>query len=147
MQQSCWAADAPQCRLTKTRGERRAAMNWYLEVLKKYAVFSGRARRKEYWMFALFNFIIFLVLEIVLGMAGAIIGSDLNIIGLLYTLAVILPSLSVGVRRLHDIGRSGWWLLIAFVPLIGAIVLLLFHVKDSTPGENEYGENPKETAA
>jgi uncharacterized membrane protein YhaH (DUF805 family) len=117
-------------------------MNWYLEVLKKYAVFSGRARRKEYWMFALFNIIISFVLGFIEGLAGgpgALAG--------IYSLAVLIPSLAVSVRRLHDTDRSGWWLLIALIPLIGALVLLVFVVQDSQPGENQYGLNPKTTLA
>lgn len=113
-------------------------MNWYLEVLKKYAVFSGRARRKEYWMFFLFNFIIASVLWVV----GELVGSQ--IIGTLYDLAVLIPSIAVFVRRLHDTGRSGWWSFIALIPLIGWIVLLLYMVEDSNPGQNRYGANPKE---
>lgn len=116
-------------------------MNWYLEVLKKYAVFSGRARRKEYWMFILFNFIIVLGLGVVEGLAGGP-----GVLGSLYSLAVLIPSIAVSVRRLHDTNRSGWWLLIGVVPLIGAIVLLIFVVQDSQPGENRYGPNPKAAA-
>lgn len=114
-------------------------MNWYLEVLKKYAVFAGRARRTEYWMFFLFNIIIALVLGFVEGLVGSP-----GVIGMLYGLAVLIPGVAVSVRRLHDTGRSGWWLLIAFVPLFGAIVLLVFMVQDSKPGQNQYGANPKE---
>lgn len=113
-------------------------MNWYLEVLKKYAVFNGRARRKEYWMFVLFNVIIGFVLGFIEGLFGGP-----GIIGLLYSLAVLIPGIAVAVRRLHDTGRSGWWFLIAFVPIIGAIVLLVFMVQDSEPGQNQYGVNPK----
>jgi uncharacterized membrane protein YhaH (DUF805 family) len=112
-------------------------MNWYLAVLKKYADFSGRARRKEFWMFALFNFIIAIVLGIVDGMIG------MPVLGLIYSLAVLLPGLAVGARRLHDIGKSGWWLLIGLVPLVGLIVLIIFFVMDSNPGDNQYGPNPK----
>jgi len=117
-------------------------MNWYLEVLKKYAVFGGRARRKEYWMFFLFNIIIAFVLGFVEGLAGGP-----GIVGMLYSLAVLIPGIAVSVRRLHDTGRSGWWLLIGLVPLIGAIVLLVFMVQDSNPGENQYGANPKTETA
>lgn len=113
-------------------------MNWYIEVLKKYAVFTGRARRKEYWMFVLFNFIISLVLSYIARLAG---GS--NIIGYIYSLAVFVPSVAVGVRRLHDTNRTGWWLLIMFLPLIGAIVIIVFMVLDSDDVKNQYGENPK----
>ncbi|MDO6748485.1 DUF805 domain-containing protein [Gilvimarinus sp. 1_MG-2023] len=121
-------------------------MSWYLEVLKKYAVFSGRARRKEYWFFALFNIIAILVLGLVDNMAGmfnAEIG--LGLLSGLYYLAIVVPSIAVSVRRLHDTGRTGWWVLIAFFPLVGALILLVFMVMDSKPGTNQYGDNPKET--
>ncbi|MHC4458274.1 MAG: DUF805 domain-containing protein [Planctomycetota bacterium] len=117
-------------------------MNWYLEVLKKYAVFSGRARRKEYWMFFLFNIII----AFVLGLIEGLVGSQ-GIVAMLYFLAVLIPGIAVSVRRLHDTDRSGWWLLIGLIPLIGAIVLLVFLVQDSKPGENQYGLNPKTETA
>jgi uncharacterized membrane protein YhaH (DUF805 family) len=113
-------------------------MNWYLDVLKKYAVFSGRARRKEYWMFFLFNIII----VIAIGFVESIIGSP-GVIGMLYSLAVLIPGIAVSIRRLHDTGRTGWWMLVALVPVIGAIVLLIFMVQDSKPGTNQYGANPK----
>ncbi len=117
-------------------------MNWYLEVLKKYAVFSGRAQRKEYWMFLLFNLIITFVLYLIEGLVGGP-----GIVGGLYSLAVLIPGIAVGVRRLHDTNRSGWWLLISLIPLIGTIVLIVFLVQDSQPGENRYGPNPKAVAA
>jgi uncharacterized membrane protein YhaH (DUF805 family) len=113
-------------------------MDGYLQTLKKYADFSGRSRRTEYWMFFLFNFIIGIamsVVDYVLGTAG--------ILGLLFALAILIPSIAVGVRRLHDTDRSGWWLLIGFVPFIGAIVLIVFFVLDSSPGSNRFGANPK----
>lgn len=115
-------------------------MEWYLTVLKKYAVFSGRARRQEYWFFVLFNFLISLALGFIDGLIGFTAeGSGLGVLGALYSLAVFIPSLAVGVRRLHDTGRSGWWLLIAFVPLVGIIVLIVFLASNSEPGENKYG--------
>jgi uncharacterized membrane protein YhaH (DUF805 family) len=112
-------------------------MNWYLEVLKKYVEFDGRARRTEYWMFALVNFIVSLVLAFLL---GRVLG---GVIPALYSLAVLLPSIAVTIRRLHDTGRTGWWWLIVFVPVIGWIVLLIFMVLDSDAGENQYGPSPK----
>jgi uncharacterized membrane protein YhaH (DUF805 family) len=122
-------------------------MNWYLAVLKKYAVFSGRARRKEYWFFLLFNIIITIVLSMVDGAMGTFaLEAGLGLLSGIYSLAVLIPSLAVGVRRLHDTNRSGWWLLIGLIPLIGAIVLLIFFVLDGTPGENQYGANPKSEA-
>jgi uncharacterized membrane protein YhaH (DUF805 family) len=122
-------------------------MSWYIAVLKKYAVFSGRARRKEYWMFVLFN-LIFLAVATIL---DSVLKTNFERLpyGWIYTvyaLAVVIPSLAVAIRRLHDIGKSGWWLLIALVPLIGSIWLLVLYVKDSQPGENQYGPNPKDIA-
>ena len=116
-------------------------MNWYLEVLKKYAVFEGRARRTEYWMFFLFNLIISFVIGFVEGMFGSP-----GILYLIYALAVLIPGIAVSVRRLHDIGKSGWWILIGLVPLVGPIILLVFAVMDSQPGDNEFGPNPKAAA-
>jgi uncharacterized membrane protein YhaH (DUF805 family) len=119
-------------------------MNWYLEALKKYAVFSGRARRKEYWYFVLFNIIIGIVLGFIDGATGSFSPeAGMGLLGGIYTLAVLIPGIAVSVRRLHDTDRSGWWLLIALVPLIGAIVLIVFMVQDSKPEKNQYGVNPK----
>ena len=124
-------------------------MEWYLKVMKQYADFSGRARRKEYWMFVLFN-IIFLVvaaiLDNVLGLSFKLYGQSLGY-GWLYTLyclAIIVPGLAVCVRRLHDIGKSGWWYFIGLVPLVGVIVLIVWFCTDSQAGKNEWGANPKE---
>jgi uncharacterized membrane protein YhaH (DUF805 family) len=111
-------------------------MNWYLEALKKYAVFRGRARRREYWYFMLFSVLAMALFEIVGGRTG-------GILLVVYALLLFLPSLAVSVRRLHDTNRSGWWLLINMVPFIGAIVLFVFLVLDSQRGENQYGPNPK----
>lgn len=113
-------------------------MEWYLAVLKNYTGFGGRARRQEYWMFLLFNVII----AFVLGFVEALFGSP-GILGMLYSLAVFIPSIAVSMRRLHDTGRSGLWLLIGFVPVLGAIVLLIFFVQNSMQGENQYGSSPK----
>ena len=106
--------------------------SWYVEVLKKYAVFEGRASREEFWMYTLVNFIVSVVLHLVSGVLGG-----------LYSLAVLVPSLAVGARRLHDTGRSGWLLLIGLIPLIGIIVLIVFWVQDSQAGANDHGPNPK----
>ncbi|MDX1300866.1 DUF805 domain-containing protein [Photobacterium sp.] len=119
-------------------------MNWYLHVLKNYAVFSGRSRRQEYWYFFLFNILISIALGFVdtlLATPGTEDGA--GILGTIYSLAVLIPSIAVGVRRLHDTGRTGWWMLIGLIPLIGALVLIYFFVQDSQPGTNEYGANPK----
>lgn len=115
-------------------------MNYYLMVLKKYAEFNGRSQRSEYWYFFLFNILI----SIVLSIASSIIGDDNRIFGSLYSLAVFIPSIAVGVRRLHDTGKSGWMILISIIPLIGWIWLIVLFATDSTPGSNEYGPNPKE---
>jgi len=123
-------------------------MNWYLQALKQYAVFKGRARRKEYWFFALFNLIVSIVLTGVDYMTGSL-DPELGV-GLLsgiYSLAILIPSLAVTVRRLHDTDRTGWWVLIAFIPFIGAIVLLVFMLLDSKPGDNQHGPNPKGVTA
>ncbi|MGO9512368.1 MAG: DUF805 domain-containing protein [Steroidobacteraceae bacterium] len=122
-------------------------MNWYLDVLKKYAQFSGRARRKEYWFFVLFSAIISLVLMMIDSATGMKVAAGYGLLSSLYSLAVLIPSLAVAVRRLHDTTRSGWWLLIGFIPLIGAIILIIFFVSDSSPETNEYGPNPKSAAA
>lgn len=118
-------------------------MGLYLSVLKKYAVFSGRASRKEYWMFYLISIIIALVLGLIEGIVAFNPERDVSVLASIFSFAILLPSIAVSVRRLHDIGRSGWWLLIAFVPLIGPIILLVFLLKDSSSGENKYGDRPK----
>jgi uncharacterized membrane protein YhaH (DUF805 family) len=113
-------------------------MDWYMMVWRKFAEFNGRSRRSEYWMFMLFHCIIFLILclsTFVLGRVGMVLCG-------LYGLAAIVPSISLAVRRLHDVGMNGLWLLLAFVPL-GNLVLLVFACLDSTPGPNQYGPNPK----
>jgi uncharacterized membrane protein YhaH (DUF805 family) len=119
-------------------------MNWYFEVLKKYAVFDGRARRMEYWMFVLFNVIISIVLAVIDGMLGTSNRDGWGLLRGIYTLAVFLPGIAVGVRRLHDTGRSGLWMLIALVPCVGGLILLVFMIQEGQTGANEYGFNPKE---
>lgn len=124
-------------------------MNWYLKVLKQYADFSGRARRKEFWMFVLFNFIF----SIIAMFLDKVLGTTLNIyeqsvdygwIYLIYGLLVLIPFIAVSVRRLHDIGKSGWAYLIGLIPIVGAIILLVWFCKDSEISENKWGPNPKE---
>jgi uncharacterized membrane protein YhaH (DUF805 family) len=117
-------------------------MNWYLAVLKNYAGFSGRARRTEYWMFLLFNVLI----SIGLGIVEAILGTG-GVVGILYSLAVLVPGLAVSIRRLHDTNRSGWWLLVALVPIVGVIVLIVFAAQEGTEGANAYGTDPKSPPA
>lgn len=112
--------------------------DYYLEVLRKYTVFSGRARRAEFWWFTLINWIISVVLQLIDNAVGT--G---GILGGLYALGVLLPSIAVAIRRLHDTDRSGWWLLLVLIPIIGWLVLLYFYVLDSQPEPNQYGPSPK----
>ena len=111
-------------------------------------MFSGRSRRKEYWYFVLFNIIVSIVLAGIDALLGTFSSaSNIGLLSGIYSLAVLIPTLAVSVRRLHDIDRSGWWILIGLVPLIGAIVLLVFALLEGTPGSNRYGPNPKEATA
>ncbi len=113
-------------------------MNWYLQVIKQYANFEGRARRKEYWMFVLINTII----SYALLYSVVLLGSTGTIAYYAYSLLVLIPSIAVGIRRLHDTGKSGWWLLISLT-IIGIVWLLILLCQDSEEETNEYGENPK----
>jgi uncharacterized membrane protein YhaH (DUF805 family) len=110
-------------------------MENYLSVLQKYAVFEGRASRKEFWMFYLFNLIANVILWIL-----SLIG--LGFLSYIYALFILVPSLAVGVRRLHDINKSGWWMFIAFIPIIGAIWLIILWAMEGTGGPNNYGSEP-----
>ena len=129
---------------------RRYSIHWYLQVLKKYIVFSGRARRNEFWMFQIFNTLAFIIFPIISTIFPIIIGWDLDLIlivyGLsmgLYGLGTLIPSLAVSIRRLHDTGRSGWRLLVGLMPLVGWILTLIWYLSDSEARENKYGPNPK----
>ncbi len=117
-------------------------MNEYLAVLKKYAVFTGRSARKEYWMFVLIHIIAIIILSMIEQSAG-LVSNGSGILSSVYSLAVLLPALGVAIRRLHDTNRSGWWLLLGFIPLIGAIVLIVFMATDSQAGANKYGPSVK----
>ena len=120
-------------------------MNWYLIAMKNYLGFSGRARRKEYWFFQLFNFIIIVILS---GLDFIIfMSSDQTIIGMLsgaYLLGAFLPGIAVTFRRFHDTGKSAWWWLINFVPMVGTLIYLFILFLDSEPGDNKYGPYPKQ---
>ncbi len=119
-------------------------MNWYLLVLKKYVDFSGRARRKEYWMFMLFHVIFAVAAVIVDDLMGLSFDeSGVGLVYILYAVATFLPGLAVSVRRLHDIGKSGWMILISLIPIIGGIWLLVLAVTEGEPNANQYGPNPK----
>jgi len=115
-------------------------MNWYIKAWKKYAVFGGRAARQEYWYFLLFHILVYILLSIIAGVIGGKVGGSLLS---LYTFAVTIPGLSATVRRLHDTNRSGWWILIAAVPFVGAIALLVFLAQESHAIENQYGPIPR----
>ncbi|MCA9005660.1 MAG: DUF805 domain-containing protein [Planctomycetaceae bacterium] len=129
-------------------------MNWYLKALKNFATLDGRARRLEYWMFTLFD-VIFTILSFVV---GAVLGRVLNldealggiglgaVLCLLYLLVVLMPKLSVTVRRLHDTDRSGLWLLVFLIPGIGPLVMFVMMILEGTQGPNQYGPDPKATA-
>ena len=121
-------------------------MGWFIEALKKYAVFGGRSRRGEYWFFTLFSLIITVVLSIIDRVTGTFDSSaGMGLLSGIFSLAILIPSIAVSVRRLHDIDRTGWWFLLWLVPVIGVIVLLIFAVQDGTPGGNRFGPNPKTT--
>lgn len=119
-------------------------MNWYLDAWKNYINFQGRARRKAYWMFVLFNIIAAVIVGVIDNVLGLTREGGYGPISGLYSLAVFLPGLALAVRRLHDTGHTGWWMLIGLIPIIGWIVLLVFFVTESQPGSNQYGPNPKE---
>lgn len=121
---------------------------WYLKVLHQYSDFSGRARRREYWMFTLANVLV----VVAIGILAAILGAVADLLGLLgmlayilYALAVLVPSLAVTVRRLHDTGKSGWFLLLGLIPF-GGLVVLYFMIVEGDAGPNVYGPDPKEAA-
>lgn len=128
-------------------------MQWYLSVVRdNYANFSGRARRTEYWMFQLVNFVIVMgvfIVSLILGVAGRSTGMAtlFMLLYIVYGLAIIIPSLAVSVRRLHDTGRSGWWILINFVPLIGGLWYLVLMLIGGDPGNNAYGPSPKSSVS
>lgn len=120
-------------------------MQWFTDVIKKYAVFSGRARRKEFWMFVLFATIISIILSIIDRALGLTYGAaDSNgVLGTIYSLAILLPYIGVAIRRMHDTGRSGWWLLINLVPCIGTIIFIVFAAQEGNVGDNAHGPDPK----
>jgi uncharacterized membrane protein YhaH (DUF805 family) len=121
-------------------------MEYYTGALKKYAEFKGRARRKEFWMFVLFNLIISIGLSIIDSVLGTKTANGTGLLNSLYSLAVIIPSIAVAVRRLHDTNHSGWVWFLFLIPIVGWIILLVFLCTDSIPGENKYGPNPKGVA-
>lgn len=122
-------------------------MNWFFLALQKYAVFQGRSRRSEYWYFVLFYLLIFVALFLLdYGLGTYSPKIELGLFSGIFSLLLLLPSVAVAARRLHDTGKSGWWQLIAAVPFLGGIVLISFLLRDSYPGANKYGPNPKPAA-
>ena len=126
-------------------------MSLMFEPLRKYAQFSGRARRSEYWLFALFTFVVSIAITILRIATGGFDSLEngsfdaLSLVNLAFSLAMFIPSLAVSFRRLHDTDRSAWWILIGLIPLIGAIVLLVFYILPGTTGPNKFGPDPKQT--
>ena len=119
-------------------------MTWALMPLQKYAVFTGRSRRKEFWMFVLFTFVV----EIILAIIDAIIGTYDTAVGMgllsgLFYLAILVPSIALNTRRLHDIGKSGWFQLLFLIPIVGFILWIIWMVRDGDEGPNQYGPSPK----
>ena len=119
-------------------------MTWALMPLQKYAVFTGRSRRKEFWMFVLFTFVV----EIILAIIDAIIGTYNTAVGMgllsgLFYLAILVPSIALNTRRLHDIGKSGWFQLLFLIPIVGFILWIIWMVRDGDEGMNQYGPSPK----
>ncbi len=124
-------------------------MNWYIKVINQYADFSTRARRKEFWMFVLINLgfgLLAMLVDNFLGTTMDIAGQSLSygFVYVAYSLFALIPNLALSVRRLHDVGKSGWFLLIAFIPIIGGIWLIVLYCLDSDPETNKWGPNPKE---
>ena len=109
---------------------------YYTNAFKQYAVFTGRTTRPEYWYFFLFNVIISVILNLI---------DKHGFLSMICMMAVMLPAIGIGIRRLHDIGKSGWWLLISFIPIIGTIILLVFLATEGQTGKNQYGEDPRKT--
>ncbi len=126
-------------------GKGETTMSWYIGALKKYADFNGRASRVEFWMFTLISIIVSLLLFLI--DRQIMPGSSIQLLYTLYSLAVLVPSLAITVRRFHDTGRSGWWMLINLIPILGQIAYLVFLAQDSQPAANQYGASPKMATA
>jgi uncharacterized membrane protein YhaH (DUF805 family) len=112
-------------------------MNWYIKALKNYAVFEGRSSRQEYWMFVLIYVLISFALDFIIGLLGATTTTNQTVLSSVFDLAMLVPNIAVGIRRMHDTNRSGWW---QIVPIAG----LIFAIEAGHPGENKYGRNPNE---
>jgi uncharacterized membrane protein YhaH (DUF805 family) len=123
--------------------------DWFFDVLKnKYATFEGRARRKEFWYFGLMNIIIVVGFSFIDGLLGTYSSNTgMGLLSGIYFIAILIPAIAVSVRRLHDSSLSGFWILLSFMPIVGAITLIILYVRDSTPEQNKYGPNPKTISA
>ena len=122
-------------------------MDWYFKALRNYVGFSGRARRKEYWMFILVNLILTGVLSILDKMLGLRIAGDEGALTTIYGVLIILPYWALQFRRLHDTDRSAWWLLLLLIPVVGWLIILAFNCQNGTPGSNKFGRDPKDLDA
>lgn len=126
-------------------------MEWMLMPLKRYAEFSGRSRRKEYWMFTLFQILVLIVMGVLVGITGGFdesgastLGSAMLVImGLIYLGLFLIPGIAVTVRRFHDQDKSGWFYLLSFIPYVGGLIMLVFMCLEGTQGPNQYGPDPK----
>jgi len=118
-------------------------MNWYFEVIKKYAVFTGRSRREEFWMFHVVDLILFLVISVIAVNVNNQLQDLIIYFVMFYIFGLFLPRIGVMVRRFHDIGYSGWLSLIVLIPFLGVIVIIVFMSTEGTKGGNKYGPNPK----
>ena len=122
-------------------------MDWYKKVLSQYAVFTGRARRREFWMFTLVNAIIQTILSVIMNIFASMgVAAGVYFVYALlalYGLAVLVPSLAVAVRRMHDLGKGGGWIFISLIPIVGAIIFIIFCVKECEAQDNRFGANPK----
>ena len=138
--------------INSRNAKKGGAMYWFIVALKKYAVFEGRSRRAEYWYFILFSSLIGIALGLIEGMVGGVdgIGEDAlpnpmeSILSTIYSLAILIPSVAVTTRRLHDVDKSGWWQLLHCILFIGSIVILIWMLKPGTTGSNRFGDDPKE---
>ncbi len=122
-------------------------MQWYFRAFRRYATFSGRAYRQEFWLFLLWSLVVSLLLSIIDRKAGWMVVQEEQIemgwLQLVYAVATLVPTLALSARRLHDIGRSGWWQLIGAIPFVGLIVMIIWFATPGTPGPNRYGPDPR----
>ena len=119
------------------------SFGYYKGCWQKYAFFKGRARRAEYWYFVLYGWLVSLAAALVDALTFGVGDDGMGLLGAIYSLVVFVPSLAVGVRRMHDTGRSGWTLLLGLIPIIGWVLIIVYSCQDSQPGGNKWGANPK----